>query len=205
MDMKKILQAMDGVSTKPVEGSNDMKKFLSVVTEGANPHKVALPVQMAMQHYQEEKKPAVKKDTLLKKYFAEAEELVAQEQAERKEHLKMYASQVAKRVLENRRYLSYHDELQQYDRDQGRAMHQGRGEIDDESNLMYIYMDGRLKQRMVDNREERQAKAQGFRDTQEAALRVHGIIRSKFNPKKWVQKHGTQWVEVHPFGKPDAE
>ena len=31
--MKKILQALDGASTKPVEGSNDMKKFLSVVKE----------------------------------------------------------------------------------------------------------------------------------------------------------------------------
>jgi len=51
MDMKKILQAIDSGSTKPVGNSNDMKKFLSVVTEGANTHKVALPVQMAMQHY----------------------------------------------------------------------------------------------------------------------------------------------------------
>lgn len=104
-----------------------------------------------------------------------------------------------------RRFHSYHDELQQYDRDQGRAMHQGRGEIDDESNLMYIYKDGRLKQRMVDNHEERSAKAQGFRDTQEAALKLHGIIRSKFNPHKWVQKQGTQWVEVYPFGNNEQD
>ncbi len=34
--MKKILQALDGASEKPVEGSNDMKKFLQVVTEGKN-------------------------------------------------------------------------------------------------------------------------------------------------------------------------
>ncbi len=33
MDMKKILQALDGASTKPVEGSNDIKKFLQVVSE----------------------------------------------------------------------------------------------------------------------------------------------------------------------------
>ncbi len=31
--MKKILQALDGASTKPVEGSNDMKKFLKLVSE----------------------------------------------------------------------------------------------------------------------------------------------------------------------------
>ena len=33
MDMKKLLQAMDGISTKPVEGVDSMSKFLSVVTE----------------------------------------------------------------------------------------------------------------------------------------------------------------------------
>jgi len=79
-----------------------------------------------------------------------------------------------------------------------------RREIDDEANLMYIYRDGRLKQKMIDNRDERSAHAEGFRGTHEAALKLHGIIRSKFNPKKWVQKQGTQWVEVHPFGKPEA-
>jgi len=33
MDMKKILQALDGASTKPVEGSGSMSKFLRVVKE----------------------------------------------------------------------------------------------------------------------------------------------------------------------------
>ena len=65
--MKRILQALDGAATKPVEGVNDMAKFLSVVNKNssvqilqeASPHKVTLPVQMAMQHYQE---PVVKKE-----------------------------------------------------------------------------------------------------------------------------------------------
>jgi hypothetical protein len=76
-------------------------------------------------------------------------------------------------------------------------------EIDDEANLMYVYDDGvgRVKQRMVSNHEERSAHQEGFRQTPEDALRVHGIIRSKFDPKKWVQKEGTKWVQVHPFGK----
>jgi hypothetical protein len=74
---------------------------------------------------------------------------------------------------------------------------------EDESNLMYIYKDEHLKQAMIDNQDERQAHNQGFRDTKEAALKLHGIIRSKFNPKKWVQKQGSQWVQVYPFGKPD--
>lgn len=115
MDMKKILQAFDGASSKPVVGASDMKKFLQIVdksaepkketiTEGANPHKVSLPVQMAMQHYQEPVKQPItqKKSTLLKQYFAEAEEEVAKEETERKERLRMYAQQVARRVMENK-------------------------------------------------------------------------------------------------------
>jgi hypothetical protein len=79
-------------------------------------------------------------------------------------------------------------------------------EIDDEANLMYIYDDGvgRVKQRMVSNHEEHSAHREGFRQTPEDALRAHGIIRSKFDPKKWVQKQGAQWVQVHPFGKPEG-
>lgn len=43
MDMKKILQAMEGASTKPVEGSNDMKRFLRAVTEADVNQPAALP------------------------------------------------------------------------------------------------------------------------------------------------------------------
>ena len=39
MDMKKILQAFDGAAEKkPVQGANDMKKFLSIVKESTNPY-----------------------------------------------------------------------------------------------------------------------------------------------------------------------
>lgn len=78
-------------------------------------------------------------------------------------------------------------------------------EIDDEANLMYVYKDGRVKQRMISNHEERSAHQEGFRQTPEDALRAHGIIRSKFDPKKWVQKQGTKWVQVHPFGNSEVE
>jgi hypothetical protein len=98
--MKKILQALDTASSKPVEGSNDMKKFLSVVTEGTNPHKVALPVQMAMNHYQ---KPAEQvAPSLLKKYFVEASEeaalRVSEEQTKRRNLINQYAQTIAERV-----------------------------------------------------------------------------------------------------------
>ena len=99
-----------------------------------------------------------------------------------------------------------HGRMDAYDRDYASSVSgMGRRErdMDDESNLLYIYTDGRVKQKMVSNRVEREARAQGYRDTPEQALKMHGIIKSKFKPGKWVQKHGTQWVEVHPFGKPD--
>jgi len=77
---------------------------------------------------------------------------------------------------------------------------------EDEANLMYIYDDGagRLKQRMVSNHEEHSAHQQGFRQTPEAALKVHNIIRSKFDPKKFVQNQGGKWVVVHPYGQKDV-
>ena len=93
-----------------------------------------------------------------------------------------------------------------YDRDYASSVSgMGRPERDmsDESNLLYIYKDGRVKQRMVSNTVEREARAEGFRDTPEQALKMHGIIRSKFKPGKWVQKQGDQWMEVFPFGEPD--
>jgi len=99
MDMKRILQALDTASSKPVEGANDIKKALSIVTEGATPHKVALPVQMAMQHYQQPVVKEATKKSLLKQYFQEAEEVVSEELAAKKEHLRMYSQTIAKRVL----------------------------------------------------------------------------------------------------------
>jgi hypothetical protein len=97
----------------------------------------------------------------------------------------------------------------QSEKAQGVDPQQGVAEAfqNDESNLYYRYdpADGRLKQRMVHNNDERQAFAQGFKDTPEQALRAHGIVRSKFDPKKFVQKQGDKWVPVFPFGEPASE
>lgn len=97
MDMKQLLQVIDGSSTKPVEGVDDIKRSLSVITESASPHKVSLPVQMTMQYYQ---KPVVKKPSVLKKYFQEVVEIEEQQLAEKKQHLRMYSQQIAKRIIE---------------------------------------------------------------------------------------------------------
>jgi len=179
MDMKNLLQSLDNVSTKPVEGTDGMAKFLRIVREadlnqpslevsettlprqvylggygtlylqqivvsnrvkdgitpqqalaelksrignldphngeppspdfvkkylskrleeGANPHKVTLPVQMAMQHYQQ---PATLKPRtrLIDKYFVEAETAILQKKQEEKLLLRQYAQVIAERVM----------------------------------------------------------------------------------------------------------
>lgn len=107
MDMKRILQALDGASTKPVEGANDMAKFIKAIdsaakpetlTEGANPHKVSLPVQMAMQHYQQ---PQVKKSrpALIDKYFKQVEDEIVEDKRQKRQLINQYASSIAQRVL----------------------------------------------------------------------------------------------------------
>ena len=148
MDMKKILQAIDGVDSKPVEGSNDMKKFLQVVTEGATPHKVSLPVQMAMQHYQKtEVAPVVKKETVIGKYFQQVEETTTAEQAHRKQLLRQYAQKISQRVLENRygRDDAYSKDVKSsqsgFDRQDD---HRGlRHELADETNNIAIAINGK--------------------------------------------------------------
>lgn len=98
MDMKQILQAFDKSATTPVVDTNDMKKFMSIVTEGSNPHKVSLPVQMAMQHYAEPVTQPPSTPSLFKQYIAEAEADYAQEKHEQKQIMKQYARIIAERV-----------------------------------------------------------------------------------------------------------
>jgi len=76
----------------------------------------------------------------------------------------------------------------------------------DEANLMYRFdpASGKLKQRSISNNDERQAQSQGWRFEQADALRVAGIIRSKFDPKKFVQKQGNKWVPVNPYGTAES-
>lgn len=94
-----------------------------------------------------------------------------------------------------------------YDRDYRSSVSgMGRPERDmsDEANLLYIYKDGKLRQKMISNHNEREARQMGFRDTPEQALKLHGIIRSKFDPKKFVQNVGGKWVPVNPYGESES-
>ena len=85
---------------------SSLSKFLSIVdnnssnmlNEGANPHKVTLPVQMAMQHYQQ---PAVKttpRSPVIGKYFKQVEDELVQEKIEKRQLINQYASIIAERV-----------------------------------------------------------------------------------------------------------
>jgi hypothetical protein len=96
MDMKKILQAMDGASTKPVGDSHDMKKFLSVVTEGTNRQSVA--EKMITQEYS---KPEQKQGNgVIKKYFESVQHELHEEAHEELTQRKQIIAEKTQRVLE---------------------------------------------------------------------------------------------------------
>ena len=102
-------RAMAQVKNAPVQEGID--KFLSIVrkndvsilNEGSNPHKVALPVQMAMQHYQQaESSTTSKTPSLLKKYFHEVESEMNEQAQAKRQVVNQYASVIAERVLKKR-------------------------------------------------------------------------------------------------------
>jgi hypothetical protein len=79
------------------------------------------------------------------------------------------------------------------------------GGDEDIAYTMYLYNTerGRLVQKKIKGYYYDSAKAEGWRPNQIDALKVHGIIRSKFDPNQWVKKEGTRWLKVYPFGKPE--
>ncbi len=105
MDMKKILQAVDGASSKkPAEGSNDMKKFMQIV-EGKGPlNRLTTAESMAMQSAEKKKtitSPVlnVKEDakpSMIGKYFKSVQEELLEAEQRHKE----LAGKLAKRVVE---------------------------------------------------------------------------------------------------------
>jgi len=98
--------ATQTVKPLPVK-ENSLSKFLSIVRnnnvdilkEGAGPHRVALPVQMAMQHYQQHTETPQPRERLIDKYFTEAEAAITQRKEEKRALINQYASVIAERVL----------------------------------------------------------------------------------------------------------
>jgi hypothetical protein len=106
MDMKKILQAMDGANPKAEVNSSDMKKFLTIV-EGKGPlNRPTSAESLAMQHYAEPAKKTITtpvlnvaegaKPSMIGKYFKAVEQELNEAAARPNER----ATQLAKRVIE---------------------------------------------------------------------------------------------------------
>jgi hypothetical protein len=107
MDMKKILQAFDGVAEKPKVESDDMKKFISIIREGKGPlNRPTAAESIAMQHYAEPAKKSITTPTLnvavgakpsmIGKYF----KTVSEEFNATADQSKTRARQLAERVIE---------------------------------------------------------------------------------------------------------
>ena len=99
------------LAKKYVDENTSMSRLLSIIqkndvkilNEGKGPHKVTLPVQMAMQHYQEvkEKTPSrVGRESVIGKYFQEAEQAITQREEENKQERKQLMNQYAKIIAE---------------------------------------------------------------------------------------------------------
>jgi hypothetical protein len=107
MDMKKILQAFDGAADKPKVEASDMKKFLSIVTEGKGPlNRLTTAESMAVKHYTESKPTSITspvlnvtkdaKPSMIGKYFKSVEEEFLESSGRSKERVR----QLAERVIE---------------------------------------------------------------------------------------------------------
>jgi hypothetical protein len=107
MDMKKILQAIDGAAAKPQAQVGDMKRFVSIIAEGTGKlNKLTAAESIAVNHFVEEQTKTVTnpvlnvakdaKLSMIGKYF----KTVENEFAESTERTKSRATQLAERVIE---------------------------------------------------------------------------------------------------------
>jgi hypothetical protein len=87
------------------------KNDVSILNEGKGPHKVTLPVQMAMQHYQTDQ-VVERKPRIIDKYFQEAEQAINQRKEEKRELINQYAKVIAERVLIKESKLKNKEDLQ---------------------------------------------------------------------------------------------
>lgn len=107
MDMKRILQAMDETSTKPVEGANDMSKFLKAVSESKT-NRLSTAEQMVFEQPKVRESitsPVLNKDkdakpSMIGKYFKTVEEEFIESAERNKEVAKLLAERVANKINE---------------------------------------------------------------------------------------------------------
>lgn len=104
MDMKKILQAMDGADTAKPKADDDMKRFVSIVNESKDrtTNRLTTAESMAVNHYTKKKAaPAPQpKESLVGKYFKSVEEEIAQQEEVLAEARQEKISRLAERAIE---------------------------------------------------------------------------------------------------------
>lgn len=110
MDMKKILQAIDGANTKAEVNSSDMKRFLTIV-EGKGPlNRPTTAEALTMQHYTAPKKtitaPVLNvaedaKPSMIGKYFKAVEQELKEAAARPNERARQLAERVIERITPN--------------------------------------------------------------------------------------------------------
>lgn len=103
MDMKKILQAVDGKSAKPQTETGDMARFVSIIAEGAGKlNRLTTAESLAVNHYTEYKAPTeeVKRaPSLIDRYFKKVEEEFTESLVKKKEKSTKLAERVIERVV----------------------------------------------------------------------------------------------------------
>jgi hypothetical protein len=103
MDMKKILQALDGAEKSAPKADDDMKRFVSIVSEGRGPlNRLTQAENIAVTHYS--KKEIVEtedaKSSIIDKYFKKVEQELEESQQKKSEKVNQLAERAIKKVSE---------------------------------------------------------------------------------------------------------
>jgi len=101
MDMKKILQAIDGQTAKPAAQVGDMKKFVSIIAESKGPlNRLTQSETIALNTYNEYKldEKTSSRPNLIDRYFKEVEEEFTEGLTAKHEKVKHLAERVSRQV-----------------------------------------------------------------------------------------------------------
>ena len=185
--------------------NSGMSRFLSIMNEGASPHKVALPVQMAMNHYQKPQASVVRKDRLIDKYFTEAEAAITQRKEEKRAKINQYASVIAERVLMKESMagvgLQPIDELStellgKYKKAAGADAKKADAEGDFERGNKRFKGINKATIKQFDNDAKKHDQQNGTKDLDEGLQRlldlrdqIEEAIKQRLDPKCWTGKH----------------
>jgi hypothetical protein len=101
MDMKKILQAIDGQAAKPKAQVGDMKKFVSIVAESTGPlNRLTQAENITLNTYSEVKpvEKTASRPNLIDRYFKQVEEEFTEGLTAKQEKVKQLAERASRQV-----------------------------------------------------------------------------------------------------------